>query len=78
MSQGNHRCLREQTFSFRILEEKGGAELTSCAILLSPVISVFISCFFLDESVTLSMLAGMLFIISGLFIAFRKEKSSGR
>ncbi|WP_338402103.1 DMT family transporter, partial [Morganella morganii] len=58
--------------------EKGGAELTSCAILLSPVISVFISCFFLDESVTLSMLAGMLFIISGLFIAFRKEKSSGR
>ena len=37
--------------------EKGGAELTSCAILLSPVISVF---------------------ISGLFIAFRKEKSSGR
>lgn len=58
--------------------EKGGAELTSCAILLSPVISVFISCFFLDESVTLSILAGMLFIISGLFIAFRKEKSSGR
>lgn len=58
--------------------EKGGAELISCAILLSPVISVFISCFFLDESVTLSMLAGMLFIISGLFIAFRKEKSSGR
>lgn len=58
--------------------EKCGAELTSCAILLSPVISVFISCFFLDESVTLSMLAGMLFIISGLFIAFRKEKSSGR
>lgn len=58
--------------------EKGGAELTSCAILLSPVISVFISCFFLNESVTLSMLAGMLFIISGLFIAFRKEKSSGR
>lgn len=58
--------------------EKGGAELTSCAILLSPVISVFISCFFLGESVTLSMLAGMLFIISGLFIAFREEKSSGR
>lgn len=58
--------------------EKGGAELTSCAILLSPVISIFISCFFLDESVTLSMLAGMLFIISGLFIAFRKEKPSGR
>lgn len=54
--------------------EKGGAELTSCAILLSPVISVFISCFFLDESVTPGMLAGMLFIISGLFIAFRKEK----
>ncbi|HAE76450.1 DMT family transporter [Morganella morganii] len=58
--------------------EKGGAELTSCAILLSPVISVFISYFFLGESVTLSMLAGMLFIISGLFIAFREEKSSGR
>lgn len=54
--------------------EKGGAELTSCAILLSPVISVFISCFFLDESVTPGMLVGMLFIISGLFIAFRKEK----
>ncbi|MET4876015.1 DMT family transporter [Morganella morganii] len=58
--------------------EKGGAELTSCAILLSPVISVFISCFFLDESVTLNMLVGMLFIISGLFIAFRGKKSSGR
>ncbi|MDF5913559.1 DMT family transporter [Morganella morganii] len=54
--------------------EKGGAELTSCAILLSPVISVFISCFFLDESVTLSMLAGMLFIISGLFYCVPEGK----
>ncbi|WP_240182640.1 EamA family transporter [Morganella morganii] len=58
--------------------EKGGAELTSCAILLSPVISVLISLFFLGESVTLNMLIGLLFIISGLFIAFRKKKSSGR
>lgn len=58
--------------------EKGGAELTSCAILLSPVISVLISLFFPGESVTLNMLVGMLFIISGLFIAFRGKKSSGR
>lgn len=58
--------------------EKGGAELTSCAILLSPVISVLISLFFPRESVTLNMLVGMLFIISGLFIAFRGKKSSGR
>lgn len=58
--------------------EKGGAELTSCAILLSPVISVLISLFFPGESVTLNILVGLLFIISGLFIAFRGEKSSGR
>lgn len=50
--------------------ENGGAIFTSYTILVSPVISVLISWFFLDEIITLNMLIGMIFIIYSVFIAF--------
>ncbi|EKT57102.1 DMT family transporter [Providencia burhodogranariea] len=55
--------------------EHGGSELTSYAVLLSPIISVFISWLFLNEIITLNMLVGMMFILSSVFIAFKyKDK----
>lgn len=54
--------------------EHGGSVLTSYAVLLSPIISIFISWIFLKESITWNMLVGMIFILSSVFIAFKYKK----
>ncbi|WP_235843710.1 DMT family transporter [Morganella psychrotolerans] len=54
--------------------ENGGAVFTSYTILVSPVVSVLISWFFLDEIITLNMLIGMIFIICSVFISFNYKR----
>lgn len=55
----------------------GGAELTSYSSLFSPVLSVFISYYFLDEVITTNMIVGMFFILVSVFIVFsRKNKKT--
>lgn len=54
--------------------EHGGSVLTAYSVLLSPIISVLISVVFLKETITLNMLAGMVLILSSVFIAFKYQK----
>lgn len=48
----------------------GGVKLSSYSILISPIISVMISSYLLDESMTISMIIGMLFILLSMLIIF--------
>ncbi|HDN2513369.1 TPA: DMT family transporter [Providencia rettgeri] len=50
--------------------EHGGVKLSSYSILISPIISVMTSFFLLDESMTISMIIGMLFILLSMLIVF--------
>ncbi|WP_445373989.1 DMT family transporter [Photorhabdus tasmaniensis] len=54
--------------------ERGGAELTAYSSLMSPIFSVLISYYFLNESITQNMFIGMLFIFFSVIIAFRRRK----
>ncbi|NRN27946.1 DMT family transporter [Photorhabdus heterorhabditis] len=54
--------------------ERGGAELTAYSALISPIFSVLISYYFLNESITRNMFIGMLFIFSSVIIAFIGKK----
>ncbi|EMT6577589.1 MULTISPECIES: DMT family transporter [Providencia] len=51
----------------------GGAKLSSYSILISPIISVMISSYLLDESMTISMIIGMLFILLSMLIVFLEK-----
>ncbi|EJD6540280.1 DMT family transporter [Providencia rettgeri] len=53
--------------------EHGGVKLSSYSILISPIISVMISSYLLDESMTISMIIGMLFILLSMLIIFLEK-----
>lgn len=52
---------------------RGGVKLSSYSILISPIISVLISSYLLDESMTSSMVIGMLFILLSMLIVFLEK-----
>lgn len=50
--------------------EQGGAELSSYAVLVAPIISVGLSHYFLDEVISFTMLIGMVLILLSMLISF--------
>ncbi|MBV2190335.1 DMT family transporter [Providencia rettgeri] len=54
----------------------GGAKLSSYSILISPIISVMISSYLLDESMTISMIIGMLFILLSMLIVLSEKNKN--
>ncbi|MBI6189499.1 DMT family transporter [Providencia rettgeri] len=56
--------------------EYGGAKLSSYSILISPIISVMISSYLLDETMTISMIIGMLFILLSMLIVLSEKNKN--
>nr|WP_305071807.1 DMT family transporter [Providencia sp. M-8] len=54
----------------------GGAKLSSYSILISPIISVMISSYLLDETMTISMIIGMLFILLSMLIVLSEKNKN--
>jgi drug/metabolite transporter (DMT)-like permease len=55
--------------------DNGGAELSSYSILISPMMSVLISYYYLGEAINVNMLIGMVLIFTSVALVFLKKKN---